>query len=55
MCAGIYIYLSRGLGQDITEPVDAPKIPKFHLVDMYMSVTDQAHKEVIINLFTKPS
>ena len=55
LCADIYIYLSRGLGQDITEPVDAPNIPKFRLVDMYTGVTDQAHKEIIISLFTKPS
>ena len=55
MCADIYIYLSRGLGCELTEPVDAPNIAKFRLVDMFTSVTDQAHKDTTISLFTKPS
>ncbi len=55
MCADIYIYLSRGLGCELTEPMDAPNIPKFRLVDMFTSVTDQAHKEIIISMFTKQS
>ena len=54
-CADIYIYLARGLGFQLTEPMVAPNIPRFRLVDMYTSVTDQHHKDEIIPLFTKPS
>ena len=35
--------------------MDAPNIPRFRLVDMYMSVTGQHQKDEIIGLFTKPS
>lgn len=54
-CADIYIYLSRSLGCEFTEPIDAPNIPRFRLVDMYTSLTDSQHKELIISSFTKPS
>ena len=55
MCADIYLYLSQCLGCELTEPIDAPNIPRFRLVDMYTSVTDSRHKELMISLFTKPS
>lgn len=55
MCADIYIYLSQRLGYEFTEPIDAPNIPRFRLVDMYTSVTDSQHKELMISLFTRPS
>lgn len=35
--------------------MDAPNIPRFRLVDMFTSVTNQHQKEAIISLFTKPS
>ena len=54
-CADIYIYLARGLGLQLTEAMDALNIPRFRLVNMYTSVTDQHHKDEIISLFTKPS
>ena len=54
-CADIYIYLAHSLGFELTEPMDAPKIPRFRLVEMYTSVTDQHQKDEIIGLFTKPS
>ena len=40
---------------ELTEPVDAPNIARYRLVDMYSSCTDQMTKETIMNLFTKPS
>ena len=49
------ITLSRSLGCEVTEPIDAPDIPEYRLVDMFISVTDSDHKELIISLFTKPS
>ena len=54
-CADIYIYLAHSLSFELTEPKDAPNIPRFRLVDMYTSVTDQYHKDEIIAMFTKPS
>lgn len=54
-CADIYIYLAHGLGCELTEPIDAPNVPKFRLVDMYTSVTDGHQKDTIIRLFTKES
>ena len=55
MCANVYIYLSQSLGCELTEPIDAPDIPEYRLIDMFTSVTDSDHKELIISLFTKPS
>ena len=55
MCANVYVYLSRSLGCEVTEPIDAPDIQEYCLVDMFTSVTDSDHKELIISLFTKPS
>lgn len=55
MCADIYIYFSQTLGNDLTEPTDAPNIPRFRLVEMFTSVTEAKQKELIISLFTKPS
>ena len=55
MCADIYIYLAHGLGFQLTESMDAPNIPRFRLVDMFTSVTDQHQKDEIISLFTKPT
>ena len=54
-CADIYIYLAHGLDFQLTEPIDAPNIPRFRLVDMFTSVTDQHQKDEIISLFTKQS
>ena len=55
MCADIYIYLSQTMDYEVTEPIDAPNIPRFRLVDMFTSVTDSRHKQLIISSFTKPS
>jgi len=55
MCANVYVYLSRSLGCEVTEPIDAPDIQEYCLVDMFISITDSDHKELIISLFTKPS
>ncbi len=55
MCGDIYTYLSQGLGPELTEPIDAPNISRFRLVDMFTSVTDAQQKDLIISSFTKPS
>ena len=54
MCADIYIFFSHVLNYEQTEPIDAPNIPKFRLVDMYTSVSDDKHKQEMITQFTKP-
>ena len=55
MRADINIYLSQGLGPELTEPTDVLNSSRFHLVDMFTSVTDAQQKDVIISLFTNPS
>ena len=55
MCADIYIFLRRELGTNFTEPVYAPDVPSFRMVDMFTSVTDAGHKTEIIQLFKKKS
>ena len=47
------IYLSQGLGPELTEPIDAPNISRICLVDIFTSVTDARHKDLIISSFTK--
>ena len=55
MCGDICTYLSQGLGPELTEPIDAPDISRYRLVDMFTSVTDAQHEDLIISSFTKPS
>ncbi len=54
-CANIYLYFKNCLGNSFTEPSDAPDLPRFRLVDMYMSCTEEIVKESIVNLFTSNS
>ena len=54
-CGDIYMYLTQSLGHECIELVDVPNIPRFRLVDMYISVTDQHHKDSLIAMFTRPS
>jgi len=37
---GAYIYFQRKLGSSWTYPTDTPDLPRFRLVDMFMSCTD---------------
>ena len=43
------------MGDNITEPTDAPGLAKFRLVDMFTSVIDQHQKDGIIDAFTRNS
>ena len=45
ICADIFM---RELGESITEPIDAPDISTFRLVNVFTSVTDQHQKENIV-------
>ena len=53
--ADVFFYFKSQLGEDITEPVDAPDIAKFRLVDVFRSVTDQSLKDGIFDAFTRDS
>ena len=55
VCADVYLFFKSQLGEDITEPIDAPDLAKFRLVDVFTSVTDQHQKDGIINAFTRNS
>ena len=41
LCADIFLFFKAGLGENITEPSDAPDLSRFRLVDVFTSVTDQ--------------
>lgn len=55
ICADIFLYFKEVLGENITEPTDAPDLSQFRLVDVFTSVTEQSQKEWIINAFTRSS
>ena len=54
-CADVYHFFKSNLGTNFTDPVGAPDIPTFRLVDMFLSCTDEVVKEEIISMFTKKS
>ena len=54
-CGRIYRHLRDSLGREFTEPVGAPDLPQFRLVDMFHSSIDVEIKESILASFTKPS
>ena len=54
-CSDIYLFFRNNLKESFTEPEGAPDIPKFRLLDMYLSCTDTIVNEEIINMFTKDS
>lgn len=54
-CSNLYLYFKQGLGNGFTEPIDAPDLSKFRLVEMFTSCTDEEVKSQIISSFSKPS
>ena len=54
-CADLYLYFKSYLGRGFTEPPGAPDLPRFRLVDMFMSCTEEIVKESIVRLFTSDS
>ena len=52
-CADLYFYFKHRLGPCFTQPVGAPDLPRFRLVDMYMSCTEEEVKEEIVQAFIK--
>ena len=55
MCANIYLYFKIDLRAGFTEPMDAPDLSKFRIVDMFTSVVDEGQKDGIIQQFTSDS
>ena len=53
-CAEIYLFFYSALRKEFTEPVGAPNLAMFRLVDMYTSVTRKPIKDSIIASFVKP-
>ncbi len=54
-CANLYLFFKDQLGAEFTEPPGAPDLPRFRLVDMYVSCTEQVVKDKIIKGFTEES
>ena len=52
-CGRIYRHLRYCLGKQFTEPVDAPDLPEFRLVDMFHSSVDVEIKEHIFKVIHK--
>ena len=50
-CATLYEFFYSALKEEFTEPIGAPNLARYRLVDMFMSATDQAVKDSIVNSF----
>ena len=50
----IYRLFKRLMGKSFTEPVSAPDLPQYRLVDMYTKCTDVSVKEKIVDHFAQP-
>lgn len=53
-CARIYLYMKSRLNEQFTEPVGAPDLARFHLVDMFSACTHPDVKEAVISAFSIP-
>lgn len=54
-CGCLYLHFKNCLGEQFTEPKDAPDLPEFRLVDMYHSCTDPDIQANILQQFCKKS
>lgn len=53
-CARIYLYMKSRLTKQFTEPIGAPDLARFRLIDMFSACTHPDVKEVIISGFSIP-
>lgn len=53
-CTEIFLLFRSSLGRELTEPVGAPFLPRYRLVDMFTVCTHKDVKDVILNLFQQP-
>lgn len=54
-CGRLYFHFKNCLGEQFTEPKDAPDLPEFSLVDMYHSCTEPDVQANILQQFCKKS
>ena len=54
-CGQIYLFLKCRLGKESTEPVGAPDVAKFRLVDMFSACTHPKVKDSILRSFSIPN
>ena len=54
-CSALYSFFKMGLKEKFTDPIDAPDLSQFRIVDMFTSCSDEVVKENIIKLFTSVS
>ena len=54
-CADIYLYFRESMGDLFTEPVGAPDLSRFRLVEMYTKCTESDVKTQIVSSFTGTS
>ena len=54
-CGKLYQYFRSFLREGFTEPLGAPDLPQFRLLDMYHSSVDEEIKENILKLFSTPT
>ena len=50
-CCDLYKFFKHGLGVNFTDPIDAPDLSQFRLVDMFTSCTDEQVKQQIVKSF----
>ena len=54
-CARIYMFMKYQLHHESTEPIGAPDIGQFRLVDMFCSCTEEIVKNDILMAFSSPN
>lgn len=54
-CSQLYLFMKCRLGQEFTEPIGAPDLARFRLVDMFSACTHQKVKDSILNSFCIPT
>lgn len=52
-CADLYLFFKMGMKSEFTEPIGAPDLSQFRLVEMFTSCTDSEVKNQIIASFTQ--
>ena len=55
LCSALYDFFKSGLGEHFTDPIDAPDLSRFRLIEMYSSCTPEGVKRQIIESFCNPS
>ena len=53
-CSDIYLYSKKDLGDSFLYPTDGPDMCEFRLVEVFHSVLDESHKQ-ILSAFSDPS